>query len=373
MDVLFPYKTPYLVLFDIFLVALFYYMLFPVVHRREEITPYRFKVFMLLLVIYLVFAFWNGDWYNYQGIFVRMNKNPLAISHMEEFYDFLMRSCPNYYSFRLVVWGSALTFVHLIIERVKLNKELCYFFFAFCFLHYFSYARVSLAVVVLLYGVIVFQNPYKYVIPSRILGIALIIGSSFLHKSAPLGLLPVVFSLFVKPANRNSWFYLMLAFVSSVVILRVLFTQILSLDFGELDEYANDIQNSQNESIYFGQDIGYLVTTLCEHIPYFLVAALSFRIQNEYDMPKGIEAIVKFHFYIVLFSILFAMDLGGNTSQLYYRLLRFSIVPASITISYAYQYGLFPRMTKITALVCMMGGAITLVYTLYDAILNPHA
>ena len=96
---------------------------------------------------------------------------------------------------------------------------------------------------------------------------------------------------------------------------------------------------------------------------------MSFQIQSEYETPSWISMMLKVDMYIVLLATIFAVDLGANTSILFGRLLRFSLVPSAIVLAYAYQFDLFPKVVKITFFVGLFCVIYRLTYTLYNVIL----
>lgn len=355
---------------DFFILVLIYVCLNPALVRKEEVSPLRFRSSIFLIVLFCVLALWSGDWYHYLEIYHKINKYANWTSHMEAVYDFLMRYVsPTYLIFRLVVWGTAVGLFYLTIKKLGLSQSVAWAIFGLGFLPYFSYARVSIVPAMLMAGTVcVFVPNLQQNKSSVICGILLMCLSVFFHKSAFFGVAIMLFCFVVPQTNKNSWFYFLIGFVLASLALRFLFQYVLAIDFGEdsaLTSFAEKTRDSVSTSFYGSRSIGPMVVKLAEHIPYFLTAFLALRIQNEYQAPKIIMTIIKFEFYMVLFSMFFLLDLGASTSLLYGRFLRFSILPGVVTLAYAYEYGLFKRYTKFVIWLSVCCSFYQIVYEMY--------
>lgn len=367
---MFDKPTLFLVSIDVFVQILIFVCLSPVLTKKKNVSPLRLRAAIFLVVLFCVLAFWSGDWYHYREVYGKLNEYANMESHMEDIYVFLMRHvCPTYLSFRLLVWGIALGLYYLTIKRLGLNQNYAWLIFGLGFLPYFSYARVSIVPAMLLLGSTFVTMPFlqrRY--QSILFGLMLIMLSVFFHKSAFLGIAVMLFSIVVPQTTKNSWFYFLIGFIVASFALKYLFQYVLTMDFSDeaaISRFAEKTKGTVSSSFYGNNGIGPLVSRLSEHIPYFLTAFLAFRIQNNYTGPKGIMTIIKFEFYMVFFSLLFLMDLGSSTSLLYGRYLRFSILPGSITLAYAYQYGLFEKYTKRLIVLSVCCGFYLVLYMLW--------
>ena len=208
---------------------------------------------------------------------------------------------------------------------------------------------------------------------SILFGLLLIALSVFFHKSAFFGIAVMLFSIVVPQTTKNSWFYFLIGFVIASFTLKYLFQYVLTMDFSDemaISQFAAKTKGTISTSVYGNKGLGPFINRLSEHIPYFLTAILAFRIQNNYTVPRGIMTIIKFEFYMVLFSLLFLLDLGSSTSLLYGRYLRFSILPGSITLAYAYQYGLFKKYTKNLIVFTVCCGFYQVLYMFWCKLTN---
>lgn len=358
---------------DLVILGLLYLCMHPILVKHENLSARRLRFSVFLIVLFSVMATWSGDWYNYQDIFNDIRSNPNWTSHMEGIYDFLIRYiCPYYLMFRLMVWGTALGLFGIAIKRLGMNVQNIWCILGLGFLPFFAYARVSVVPAMLIASATFCMIPfYRRKALSISLGLLLMGLSLFFHKTAFFGLLVMLFCFIVPQTTKNSWFYFLLGFLVASVGLRFVFQSILSLDFSDevaISEFVEKTKNTTSSLVYLNLSAGPLITTLLEHIPYFLTAYLAFQIQNKYEAPKGIMTIIKFEFYMVLFSLLFLLDLGTSTSILYGRFLRFSILPGVITLAYAREYGLFKRLTTTTIVIAIAGSFYQIIYEMYCAL-----
>lgn len=373
-NVLFESQTPALVISNMVLLMIIYYSLQPAYYNLEANPPKRLYLGITCIFLFTMFSFWIHDWFGYQReyLLIRDSEWYRERTSLEPVYIWIIMHCPDYMVFRLAVFGSAWLFVYLIIRHLQVNRDLAWFFFGVLFLPLFAYARVSLAVVMMLYGSILICKPFKQSrILSYVLGGLLVVVSVFFHKSAAMGILVVAFSFISRTANKNSWFYILLAFIATAVIARVVISLFLGGALESGDELASKSMTAGQKYMNkasVDSGVGALLGYTLERAPYYMCAILSFQIQSEYEVPKEIATVLKFDMYLVLLATIFSVDLGANTSIMFGRLLRFSLVPSAIIMAYAYQYGLYTKWVKIiffTGLACVI---YRLTYTLYNTI-----
>lgn len=372
---LFPEQTPILIISNIVILGIIFLLLKPVYFERKRISNLNYSIALFFIVLFSLFSFWGADWFNYQSIFDELKRKETFRGHMEDIYVFSIRYIFHYYyEFRLVVWGIALFLFHLTIKRLNLNIQLSWFIFGVIFLPVFSYARVSLAMAVMIYGATLLYDSSINKSRSFCLGVLLILFSAFLHKSALLGILILIVSYFYNPAySKNSGYYLLVLFCISILIIRFVISQFMSIDFSDSDEYTQMITNRGQGSMSEEATAGFIskyVRAFFENGSYCLCAFLSYKILNDYVTPRGIEGILRILVLLVFLCCIFSIDLGVNTSLIGGRLFRFSIIPAAITLSYSYDHHLFPRLTRFAVFFSMMGAAVLISYNLYCSLLK---
>lgn len=364
---LFPEQTPFLVASNIILIAIMFLLLQPVYVRGDSVPKWRTIVCVICALVFCLFSFWGKDWFHYQNDFWRLKRYPYSFSHMEDVYLFLIKICPNYFTFRLAIWGPSLLLFHLTIKKLELNTELAWFIFGVLYIPLFAYGRFSLAIALMFYGSALLTQPYKNTKKiSSIFGLLLIITSVFFHKSAIIGVGIICFALIIKTLNKNSLLLIFGVFILCVIIVNVLIPIFLKTNFND------DVEFAQRSQKYIGREvhenaigIAAIIYKTLERIPYYLIALLCYKTQSEYNVPKGIEFMLKFFFFLVFFASIFAFDTGANTSIFYVRVLRFSLIPAAIILTYAHQYRLYPKLTKYAFLFSLASVSYYLAYNLY--------
>lgn len=372
---MFENTTPVSVFIDLAIIFIIYVILRPVFVFNEDVTKKRLYAGIFFILLFCVFAFWSWDYFSYGKLFTKVRNSGKSVQDIEPVYNFLMiYICPSYEIFRLIVWGVALTLYAATIKRLNINECNAWFILGIGFLPWFSYARVSIVPAIIIYGMSLFSAPFeKNKMLSMVLGFIIILSSVFFHKSAFFGTAIALICLVVPSSTKNSWFYVILGLIIAPFILRFLFQEFITIDFGkdaDISRFTTAAQSTANTSFYANSSIGPLLKDLLEHLPYFLTCILAYRIQTNYEVPRGISTILKFNFYMVLFSTLFLFDLGADTSELYERYLRFSILPGAITLTYAYEKNLFHKHTIATISCAVFATFYLLIYCVYDAFAN---
>ena len=74
----------------------------------------------------------------------------------------------------------------------------------------------------------------------------------------------------------------------------------------------------------------------------------------------------------MLATTAFAFDLGANTSAIYRRFLRFSVIPAPIVLAYVYKMHYYPKLAKWTIYIGAFVMFYMIVYAMYCAYLNGY-
>lgn len=361
-------QTPLLVGVNIILfLVLFAYV--RQAYTRGYLSKGRREKSVFLAYLFCLFSFWGKDWFGYQGYFEEIQKG-YSVSSMEEIYNWLgAYLCANYIMFRLYIWGLALFLFFKTIKLLKLNYDLALFFFCSIYLIWFSYARVSLAMAVMFYGLAIFITSKTN---KKILGFLLVLLSYYLHKSAAFGIAIIVLAGLMNKLGKYAivlplaLFPILLIFVSSNI--GGYMDLLLSDEGNMLNEYAT-AGNSYLMSDSFKSGPGALLQGLLERAPYYLLAYCSIPIyfKNKIKVSKKVKPFFLVMLLIVVFSSVFAFDLGMNTSTLYGRFLRFSQIPACVVLTYMYSNGILPKVTRIVINLSIVSTFYSLAYVLYNS------
>ena len=153
MDYLSMTQTPLLVLSNLAIILFIYILLKPSMTEPFGVISFRRNLSVLLMFLFFLFSFWGADWFHY-AIEYQIAKDGIYISNLETVYQFFASVSSNYLIFRLLIWGPALILILRLFSKVSVSTDLALFFFGSIWIIWFGYARVSLALAMMFYGVV---------------------------------------------------------------------------------------------------------------------------------------------------------------------------------------------------------------------------
>lgn len=369
-------QTPLLVFSNIVVITTLFLFLRPVMIYPYRVSIGKFRFCLLLNFAFCLFSFWGLDWFGYLRTYenVKIGNN----TNLEEIYIFIIENfCHDYLFFRTIVWGVALIFLFDTIRRLSISNHLFLFIFSISYLIYFSYARVSLAMAVMFYGLSLFYRPYKNIrVFSFLLAGASIYASLYLHKSALFGVAILIISLLTMRINRKRLLFLIVILFPVLINLgRDYLVEIMEMEVSDEYGFGNVIYAGQRYFLHEGNvaGLGKKVSVFMESLPYFLIAYLSvrFNLSKRYKLvPKDIKVFIRVFFLLVISSLVFLFDLGYNTDVVYIRFLRYNLIPASIVLTFFYQERYMPKLTRSIMLLLGANVAYSLLYTFYNVCLQ---
>lgn len=368
-------QTPLLVASNILIIALLYLLLKRSLKKPYRVPKINLRISCFLAFTFCLFSFWGLDWFGYFITFENCKHG--YNTNLEDFYVFIINElCGNYLYFRAIVWGGALLLLYYTIRRLSISTHTFTFFFSCFFLIYFSYARVSLAMALMFYGMSLFYCPYKKMhFLSYIIAILALFFSLFLHKSAFIVVAIITISLIaMKISSRYGLIFTVIMFPLIVYLSQDSITSIMTMDINTENQIISSLDVAQN---YLRQDqyahgIGGQISTLLESAIYILIAYLCFKFhlsKNYNHTPHEIQIFTKVAFFIVLCCITLLFNISYNMDVLYIRIMRFTIIPAAIILTYFHQTG-YERITiKAVIMLAWINVSYSLFYTLYNVLL----
>ena len=182
----------------------------------------------------------------------------------------------------------------------------------------------------------------------------------------------ILFTELVLRLPKRGVLFLCILLPIAFVLLKNQIADFMLADFdsseGDMSNYISSGQNYLNEDIA-NKGLGIRLQSFLETFPYFLTAYISLKyMQTKKYIPHDIKAFMCLQLSIVLFSSLFLLDLGVNTSTIYGRFIKFAAIPTSIVIAYLYQYRIFPKITKLLMRIAVTGAIYALLYSLYCSV-----
>lgn len=318
---------------------------------KSKISIKGIGVTWFFILLFCLFPLYSGDWIHYQEKVIDFYST--GDCDLESIYGiFLSYTGKKYILFRLIVWGMAILFLRALFYRLDLNCYKLLAFWGIWGLLFFAYPRVSLGLAVFFYGYSFLTKPLKNHLWSYIVGIILISGSCFFHKSIIELVLLVPFT-FMSLSLVNVFFYLLFFVCALFFINRFLLMQDLSFIHG---------------STYFFQENN--ISTLGEQIVTFFLRGPLFLLlislltllkkKNAGYMSIAIRNYFSFVILIVLLSLVFYFS-NAASQVLYYRTLYMVFIPLSIVLASLYPY-FKQRSIFIYTFIAYIGGNLWLFY-----------
>lgn len=336
--------------------------------------------FALLMFIFCIFSMWAADWYHYLEEFEHVKHYGGEHINLEPVYIWLIENiCSNIIQFRVIIWGAAVLLLYKLFRRVSLPTELLVCVFCGIWLIWFSYARASLAMILIYFG---FSLCYKPVFSSKsismIVGICVMALSFFFHKSASFGIAMCLLALITDRLGRKTTTLFLLIIPVVIILARGFIVNFLSMDFdstgSELEANLAAGQRNFGELSNYSRGIGTIIRDIFELTVYYAVAYMCFKFNQKgfsHDgIPIELNAFTKLTFFIILFASIFAFNLGFDTTTIYRRFMLYSCVPCAISLAFFHHYQMFPKLTKIVIKFGLIGMFYTIFYSLYRTLLH---
>lgn len=362
------------IVFDLFLWSCIFISIKSIRRQPHYVKSGYFKLACLLCMAFCLFPFFGGDYFHYNDSYEQAKIGGYA--HMEYIYVcFIQNWCYSYHMFRLGVWGLALFITVQAFKRFEVNSQLAFFFFAVIYLPWFSYARASLAMAFIVLGLSFIAKPIaRWHSFSFILGICLMIISLAFHRTAPIGIVCALGSLFFKNPSRKTIVLLCILFPCAVFVLSYALNMFMNIELG----YDDYITGRQRDDYLTGDAEGGLSMGIGPYIMVFFARAPLFVVAVTYiycafkgifkTFPKSIKVISSYAFLLILLAIAFSFDLGFNTYTLYYRTLIFAHIPSAIFLAQLCSSNCTPRLFKCIYYPSVFGILYTFIYTAYCAL-----
>ena len=367
-------QTTILVLVAIALLLMNYLTLRGALYSPYRVTTMQYRLGVTSILLFCVFSFWGTDWFHYLEVFPILQSG-YKNSNIEDVYVWIAQNLsPNYLVFRLVIWGSAFFLYLQIIKRLSVSRDLALCLFGCIFVIWFSYARVSLAMVLAYYGITLLYKPYQKRLLSYILAVICIAVSFYFHKSALFGIAMVFMTVLTRQFGNKVLLLFILLFPLGVYMAQSFIVDML---VSEADMMEGDIGTylavgQRYMEVERGQSgIGALFVRFFERFQYYWVAFLCLRVGTSgviKRVPDDIKAFMRLTFFIVLSASIFAFDLNVNTSTIYTRFLRFAAIPSVIVLAYMHKEGLFPKLTRKAIFFAGFSTVCSVGYSLYNTI-----
>ena len=335
--------------------------------------PYRLKrsnriIGMFLILLFCLYPFWGGDYYHYRDSFEFIKSG--GYNHFEDIYGWIITNLAYSYTFfRLIIWGSALTLLFLSYRRVGMNPDMTLYLFGVLFVIRFSYARVSLAMAIILLGLTFVYKPIKkFKVISYILGLAIIGSSIFFHRSAVIGIMAAIVTLFLMKNSRWKIIAIALLMPLATFIVSYFLGSMLNMSFETYDtsldgKIENYLTNTVSE-----RGIAVKIQTFLMQTPMYLSALLCaiLAIKNKIEEFSTVErAFTYYVFVIMLVSFGLSFGVGYETSVLAHRTMYFAMPANAVFLMTVKTRKAYPQFFKIIYYFAFAASLYALLYSTY--------
>lgn len=333
-----------------------------------KINADKSRFIFILFILFCLYPAWGGDYFHYRETFQNIKEG--YDTHLEDIYrNVIQKITPTYFLFRLLVWGCATFLLYKTCRYADTDNVFSFLVFALLFLPFFSYARVSLAMALIYFGVsLIVIKKQKLKI---ILGFLILVSSFYFHKSALFGIGIVLLAMLLSERiGKKMTLVVMASFPLLIMVTTKFLSDSLTLDASDFE--LINIRSAQN----------YLTTEtamrgLVSKIIFFLMQATYYLILIEYILvqfsgkykllPRLTKTFATASFLTIIVASIFAFDLGFSTNTMYYRFLYFAMIPSAVFIAHCIKTQMFVRYTKVVIIVGITHVLISLLYSCYLA------
>lgn len=363
------------ILINIFMFAI---MLIYAIKNRQCVNRKPPILTHIMIILFCVFAFWDTDYYGYIESLKLIDfrfPNAEQQTHLEPLYIWIGNFANGNYSlFRLFIWLAAYILFLKTLQNLNIcNKQTVALFIVY-FLLTFSYARASLGITSLFYGVSIILKSDKRRLINICIGLALFILAYHAHKSMfiALALFPLVFIRL----NKYTLIFFIISFIAvavlagEAIISELLLTNAVNDEYGEfIQESATGYITSDTKATGIAAQLLYIIQITSLALPiayYYMNTNVSKYISSNFTL----RCFTNYSTLLVLIGIAFGIVLSFN-SPISYRLMFMAYIPNIIIISTLYKNQVFPQKHYNRFLLLFtLYSVLRLLYTLYNQLVS---
>lgn len=364
-------QTPLLVAFNLFLLVMMFLLMRKATSYPFKVNSFNKRLAIFFSFIFVLFSFWGTDWFHYSEVYQKLLNGDQG--HMEDVYVTIVQNFSvGYISFRFVIWGVGLMLLYLYFNRIFGTADLAMFFFFSIWLIWFSYARVSLAMILVYLGGSLLYKPTTPKVLSYTLGILLLFSSLLFHKTAIFAVFITILSIISGLFDRR--FFAVI--VPIVLIVSPFLISSFLFDFMSMESEDSMMDLSVKYGQYYldGESstlgFGALLQRIFEIVPYYLLAMVSYVVLLRRNIDKDIAINMRILILIVVVASTLSFANSYNTTVLFVRFMRFAYIPASIILTYLWINNIYRIKSKIIYYIAILGTFYTVLYSLYCSIVG---
>ena len=352
--------------------CLFLWGLVYLVLCRASRKPYRLTkparilgfVFVLLFCLY---PYWGGDYFHSMHSFEDIKAG--AYNHFEDVYGWIISWAQSYTIFRFIVWGSALTILFFTYKRVNHNFDLILFYFGALYMVRFSYARASLAMAIILFGMTFIYKPFgKHKFISYFLGALVICCSEFFHRSALVGILSAFFTLILIKNTKKKVLLLIVLIPFASIVVSYMLGSLLDMSFETIDASIDGKLDRYTSGESGERGIASRISAFLQNTPMYLsvLAFLILVINNRIEKFSMIERSFAYYMFIIMLIVIgLSMDVGYNTDVISLRIMCFAMPANAVFMMSMKSYKNDNKLFNIIYYMALSACIYTIMYATY--------
>ena len=404
-------NNPLLITLNIVMLIAMWYTMRPAIRYADgEVSSGRLYFTLFMWFAFDVFSFWGSDWFH---LYVRYKEIMAGHPTVEYIYTWIaFHLAPfNYILFRIIVWGSAQLLLWDAFKRLSVSSHLVLAVFVTVWMIWFSFGRVSLAMALVFWGLTYYYKPGNIPLLHKVIGILAILLSFYFHKSSIFLIFVAFLTILTNKITRMGF---VLSFIALPALVYMLNKEYIDIILSSMTDKIHDLDAYVMKAQYYMETeekentgIGPLIGILLEKIPFYVISALGLvaifndKGNQEYEayaeieeaeaedgetsmgydeeeeeaevatgIPEDIKVYIRILFFIVFFSSFFLLNIAMNTQVLYDRLIKFSLVPATVIVAYLLENQKYVRYAWWTYCLALLGTCYQMIYMLYCSITN---
>ena len=300
--------------------------------RTSATTP---RILFCVLLLLIVFGA-TGDYWSYRGWYDYGYEN----LHFEPIWENLRDLIPwGFDVFKLILWGGCLCLFTIMCRWSRSDLLVSFSLFALFYMSNYSYARATVAYMLLLFAYYLFvrvkeKNTCHRILMLSLIAICIWIGVQ-LHRSMPMLMAIMIAAMFLRPRKKTFTALLVLFPIISIVFNTILYPYILVNSSGDADV-------SRLREVYLFEDsrgLNAFIRQLILHLPMLLLFFVSFINILKKKVALGVVRDIAFlAFMIIYFAFIFYTIREGNGLVLFYRTINMAYPFMIMSIAYSIKY-----------------------------------
>lgn len=354
-----------------------YYLLF-VMCKKSQKGSASYLIIILLLIPLIIFNI-SGDYFNHISVLNSITYYDFNVARfLEPPYVWAAKiSLPNYWLWRLIVWGFGVWVISLALKNFGLLTPYYFALFFVLIIACFSAPRGYVANAVIMLGI---SMIYRYKgIKGFVLGIVILLSSILFHRQSIILLVLLPFIYYLKP-NRRNVVMLFLIGLAMVMTVRGYIDDIISSLVVDKTDSSLASQYGDRFQVYLGNDAAAgmdtspsaILTSIINYLIYFYTIVFYFRNFSKIKvvLPNVVLFLLNSSVVLIVLSVLMGIVTGGFQA-IAYRVLGLALMPILFMVLMMEKANVFTSYTKNAKRMFIIMQLWIFIYMIYCNLVNP--